>query len=201
MAFPSATRAPRRRQRSTRLTVAVALLAIAALAVTGAALSGSWFSVTAAAGLAVVLGATATRITHSELAASRREAARDRAVQARAYRDLTVKRTAEQAAYVAATQARIAQRELAIKTLKATVSTAHKGLAAATRKLNIEAHRAETAEAAGRVLVVQLDASEDRAAQAIVQLSELELEIDVLRAELRADTAAWPSAEAARRHA
>ena len=79
MASPQA----RRRQRSTRLTVAVALIVVSALAVAGAVLSGSWIFVTTAAVLGVVLGASATRITHSELLQARRDAARDRATQAR----------------------------------------------------------------------------------------------------------------------
>src|SRR6478672_8641505 len=90
-------RAPkaRRRQRSVRLTLAVALLVLAAL-------------------LGVVLGAAATRITHSELMETRREAARDRAEQAQAYRDLTVARTAEHAAYAETMESRIAAHEPAI---------------------------------------------------------------------------------------
>ena len=83
------SRAPkaRRRQRSVRLTIAVALTTIAALLVLGAVLSGSWLLLTLAAVLGVALGAAATRITHTELMATRREAARDRAEQAQAYRD------------------------------------------------------------------------------------------------------------------
>ena len=53
------------------MTTAVGLIVLAALAVTGAALSGSWLLVTIAAGLAVALGAAATRITHNELVESR----------------------------------------------------------------------------------------------------------------------------------
>ena len=47
------------------------LLVLAALVVAGAAVSGSWLLVTVAAGLGVVLGAAATRITHTELVESR----------------------------------------------------------------------------------------------------------------------------------
>lgn len=200
MASPSATRAPRRRQRSIRLTVAVALLMIAALVVIGAALSGAWLPVTVAAGLAVVLGAVATRITHSELAESRREAARDRAVQAQGYRELTVERTAEHGVYVASMQARIAEYEVAIEVLEATVTTAHERVGVATLKLNSEARRADVAETDARALTAQLDESEQRAAQAIVLLAELEAEIDVTRAELEVVTTAWHAAEAPHLH-
>jgi fatty acid desaturase len=52
------SRAPkaRRRQRSVRLTIAVALTTIAALLVLGAVLSGSWLLLTLAAVLGVALG-------------------------------------------------------------------------------------------------------------------------------------------------
>src|SRR6478735_10936669 len=95
------SRAPkaRRRQRSVRLTIAVALLVISALLVLGGILSGSWLTLVLAAVVGVVLGAAATRITHSELASTRREAARDRAEQAQAYREITAARTAENAAF------------------------------------------------------------------------------------------------------
>ena len=59
---------------------------------------------TLAALLSVVLGAAATRITHSELMDARREAARDRAEQAQSYRRLTVTRTAENAEFAAGMQ-------------------------------------------------------------------------------------------------
>src|SRR6476659_8217454 len=107
-------RAPkaRRRQRSVRLTLAVALLVL------GGILSGSWLTLVLAAVVGVVLGAAATRITHSELMETRREAARDRAEQAQAYRDLTVARTAEHAAYAETMQSRIAAHESAIHDLE-----------------------------------------------------------------------------------
>lgn len=196
MASPSATQASRRRQRSTRLTVAVALLLIAAVVVIAAALSGSWLPVTVAAGLAVVLGAAATRITHSELAESRREAAHDRVVQAQGYLDLTVERTAEHAAYVALMQSRIAEREVEVAKLEVSLSTAHERVGVATRKLNTEARRAEAAEAESLTLTAKLDESEERAAHAIVLLAELVAEIDVIRAELEVVTVAWQAAEA-----
>src|ERR1700709_1257130 len=111
MASPPVTQGPRRRQRSVRVTVAVGLLLLAALVVAGAALSGSWLLVTVAAGLGVALGAAATRIPHTELVASRVEAARDRAAQAKAYNVLADARTEEHAAYITEVQARLDERE------------------------------------------------------------------------------------------
>lgn len=186
----------RRRQRSTRLTVAVVLIVLSALAVAGAVLSGSWLLVTVAAVLGVVLGASATRITHSELMQTRRDAARDRAAQAQAYRDLTVARTAEHAEYTAAMQARMDHQETALGELEVALTSAQKRAAEATRKFNAEARRAEIAEQEGRDVTGRLADAEERAAEAIVRVAELEQEIDVLRAELEA----W-HAQPVRRHA
>lgn len=192
MASPQA----RRRQRSTRLTVAVVLILFSALGVIGAVLSGSWPLVTLAAVLSVVLGATATRITHSELMATRREAARDRTQQAQAYRDLTVARTAEQAEFTATMQSRIESHEHTISELEVALTSAQKRAAEATRKMNAEARRADVAENEGRTLLESRDEAEQRAAEAIIRVAELEQELDVLRAELHA----WQSTPA-RRHA
>ena len=192
MASPQA----RRRQRSTRLTVAVVLIVFSALVVIGAVLSGSWLLVTLAAVLSVILGAAATRITHSELMATRREAARDRTQQAQAYRDLTVARTAEHAEFTATMQSRIESHEHAISELEVALTSAQKRAAEATRKMNAEARRADVAENEGRELLESRDEAEQRAAEAIVRVAELEQELDVLRAELQA----WQSTPA-RRHA
>ena len=78
MSSPSVTQATRRRQRSTRVTVAVGLILLAALVSPARLwrLVGSWSPRRRARG---ALGAAATRITHTELADSRRAAAGDRA--------------------------------------------------------------------------------------------------------------------------
>ena len=55
--------------------------------------------------------------------------------------------------------------------------------AEAMRKVNAEARRADEAEAEGSRLAVALEESEERAAEAIVRVSELEEENDVLRTE------------------
>jgi chromosome segregation ATPase len=197
MSSPS-LRAPkaRRRQRSVRLTVAVGLLVLAALLVGGAVLSGSWLTLVLAAAVGVLLGAAATRITHSELMETRRDAARDRAEQAQAYRELTVARTAEQAEFTRTMESRIAAHESAISELEVALTSAQKRAAEATRKMNAEARRADVAEREGREKSEQLQDAEQRAAEAIVRVAELEQEIDVLRSELLA----WQNAPQ-RRHA
>jgi endonuclease/exonuclease/phosphatase (EEP) superfamily protein YafD len=193
MASPNA----RRRQRSTRLTVAVVLLVVAAALVAVAFVgSAAWFQLLAAVA-AVVLGAAATRITHSELVQTRRDAARDRAEQAQAYRVITEQRTAENAAFAADMSARIAEREDAITDLESALSAAQKSAADATRKFNAEARRAELADKRTVELTSALEASEARAAEAIVLVAELEVEIDALRAEL----VAWQATGEARKHA
>ena len=177
--------------------MAVGLLVLAAAVVVATALTGSWVLVTLAAGLAVVLGAAATRITHTELAESRRETARDRAVQARAYRDLTV----EHAAYADTVQARIREQEMVVHGLEDALSAAQRRAAEATLKLGAEARRAEHAERAGHITSRLLGQAEERAAEAIVRVAELEQEVDVLRAELDVATSTWRAAGATRRGA
>ena len=167
-----------------------------ALVVLAAIPTGSWLLVTLAAVLGVVLGAAATRITHAELLEARREAARDRAEQARAYRDLTVTRTAEQAEFTATMRSRIEGHEQTISELEVALGSAQKRAAEATRKMNAEARRADVAESEGRTSSRLLDQAEERAAEAIVRVAELEQELLVLRAELDA----WQNAPA-RRHA
>lgn len=169
--------AARRRQRGTRLVVAVSLLVVSALLVLGAVLSGESLLITVAAGAAVVLGAAATRITHSELADARVDAARDRATQARDYAELTERRTTENRGFAADMRRKIAAREEVITGLESALSTAQRQLARQTRQVALEARRADEAES-------NQAASDERASQAIVLVAELEAELHVLRAEL-----------------
>lgn len=200
---PVQARPGRRRQRSTRLTVAALLLALATLAVVGALASGSWPVLAGAAVLGVLLGAAATRITHQELLTARREAARDRAEQAQAYRRLTDERTAEQAVFATTMQRRIAYHQGVVLELEEALANAQQRASEATRKLNTEARRADAAERraddATERLGAELAVAEDRAATAALRVVELEQELDVVRAELVAATAAWRAAEQAQR--
>ena len=186
----------RRRQRSTRLVVAVVLIVVAALAVAGAVLSGSWTLLTAAAVLGVVLGAVAARITHSELMQARRDAARDRAEQAQAYRELTDARAAEHAEFSASMESRVEHQEIALAELELALTSAQKRAAEATRKFNAEARRAERRGARSHDHAARLEAAEERAATATIRVAELEQEIDAVRSEL----AGW-QAEPYRKHA
>jgi hypothetical protein len=175
------------------VTTAVGLIVLAALVVTGAALSGSWLLVTIAAGLGVVLGAAATRITHTELVESRVTAARDRADQAKAFNVLADERSEEHAAYVADVRSRLSEKEQALVELELALSLSQRRAATSTRRRNAEGRRA-----AG--LQVKLTEAEERAAAAQLRVVELEHEVTALRAELESVTA-WQLAEQARKHA
>ena len=194
MSSPSVTQATRRRQRGTRVTVAAGLIVFAALVVTGAALSGSWLITTCAAGLGVLLGAAATRITHSELADSRRTAAADRAAQAKAYATITEQRITEHTTYVTDMHNRIAEREHALEQLEVALCSAQRRAAESTRRKNDEGRRAAR-------LQVSLAKAEDRHREALIRISQLEQEVVVLRSELDSVTTAWHAADNARRSA
>lgn len=189
----------RRRQRSVRLTVAVALLAVAAAAVAGALAVGSPVLVSLAAVSAVVLGAVATRITHSELMLARRDAARDRAEQAQAYSALTERRAAENAAFADGVGRRLTRQETALTQLEEALCSAQRRAADATRQLAQTRGTLAQAEADTLAYARRLEEAEERAAEAIVRVAELEQERDVLRAEVTA----WEAmgSEPYRRHA
>lgn len=171
--------------------MAVALLVTSALLVLGAVASGSFLLVTIAAVLAVALGGAATKITQSELADARVQAARDRADQARDYAAVTERKTAENLSFALDMRRKISAREEVISGLEGALISAQKQAAEQTRKLSAEARRADLAQAARREgedevrrMERSLASSEDRAADAIVLVAELEAEIDVLKAEL-----------------
>ncbi|GAA1954321.1 hypothetical protein GCM10009798_11890 [Nocardioides panacihumi] len=180
------------------MTVAVVLVALSALAVAGAVPSGSWLIASVAAVVAVVLGATATKITHSELMATRVEAARDRAQQAQAYRAITEARVAEQAKHDAFLTDEIARRQETIADLEAALTAAHQRAADAVRARAEEARRADRSERDGQALAVRLEEAEQRAAEAIVHVHELETELDAVRSELSAAqaTTGWKAQSA-----
>ncbi|SFC20219.1 hypothetical protein SAMN04487968_104230 [Nocardioides terrae] len=179
------------------MTVAVVLVALAAFAVVGAVVSGTWLVASLAAILALVLGATATKITHSELMAARVEAARDRALQAQGYRALTDARVAEQTKHDVHMTLEISRRAETISDLEAALTAAHQRAADAVRARADEARRADQAERDGQALAVRLEEAEQRAAEAIVRVHELEAELDGMRSELTAAQAAWNKARTA----
>lgn len=185
MTSPSRPQA-RRRQRSTRVTVAAGLLVLAAVLVFGAVATGQSFLVILSALAAVALGAASTRITYSELTQTRRDAAADRALQAQAYRDITARRAAENVAFASDMRSRITERQEVIGHLEVELGKALERAATATLKMSSEARRADLAESSVARVSVALDESESLAAEAIVRVAELEAELDTMRAELDA---------------
>ena len=186
MTSPSPSPSARRRQRSTRVTVAAALLLLSAALVLGAVATGQFTLVLLSALAAVALGTASMRITYSELLQTRRDAAADRARQAQAYRDITARRTAENVAFASDMRARIVDREETIGHLEVELGKALERAATSMLKMSSEARRADQASATVSTLTVSLDESEERAAEAIVLVAELESELDTLRAELDA---------------
>ncbi|QSR24569.1 hypothetical protein CFH99_02920 [Nocardioides aromaticivorans] len=180
----------RRRQRSTRLVVAALMIVVSAAAVVATALTGSWLLVTVAGLVAVLLGATATKITHSELLDSREEAARDRAQQARAYAELTEVRTAENVEFAADMTGKVAKRDATISRLEKRLGDAAAELADARRDLSEARDEAAEARRETERLNGRLADAEERAHHAVVRMAELEAELDVVTSELQAERAA-----------
>jgi chromosome segregation ATPase len=180
----------RRRQRSTRLVVAALMIVVSAAVVVATALTGSWLLVTVAGLVAVLLGATATKITHSELIDSREEAARDRAQQARAYADLTEVRTAENVEFAADMTGKVAKRDATISRLEKRLGDAAAELADARRELSEARDEAAEAQQEAERLGARLADAEERAHHAVVRMAELEAELDVVTSELQAERAA-----------
>src|SRR3954451_23277603 len=117
----SARPSVRRRQRSTRVTVAVSLLAAAVAAVLASLPTRSflWLGIASVAAMALAAGALRTMWT--EVLQSRRENAADRAAAAAAYRNLFSQRAAEHAEFTTAMTDRLAQAHLAAHELEGLV--------------------------------------------------------------------------------
>ena len=137
----------RRRQRSVRVTVAVALLSLATVAVLLALPTQSpvWLSVSSV--LALACGWAAARIVYTELAQSRRDSAADRAAQAQAYRSLFSERASEHAEFTTAMTDRLAARDREVSELQESVVEAQLRAAEAETRVQRESRRALAADA------------------------------------------------------
>jgi chromosome segregation ATPase len=171
------------------------VLLVAAAALVGAAVAAGGTALVAVAGIvAVLLGAVATKITHSELVVSRREANRDRAAQAQAYAALTEERIAENRAFTEgltnSVERERAERAKTVAELEAALAAAHQRAAEAIRSRAEEARKAAEAQVESSTLRQRVADAESRAADAIVRVAELEQELEVVRAELTAAKAA-----------
>lgn len=175
---------PRRRHRSHRVLAAYGLLGLAIVIVAVAAVVGSWTFLGIAAFAGVALGAIALRITHLELVESRLHAASDRAGIAKDYRALTDVRVDENAKFINEMSARIERHETTIGRLEKRLSDAAADVIETRQLLAAATDRALGAEAESARLRTSLANAEERAAEAIVRLAELEQEIDIVTAEL-----------------
>ena len=119
MALMASSRTPvRRRQRSTRVTVAVSLLAVAVVAVLCSLPTQSALWIGIASVMALGLASGALRLMWTEVLQSRRENAADRAAAATAYRNLFATRAAEHAEFTTAMTERLAQAHLSQRELE-----------------------------------------------------------------------------------
>ena len=158
----------RRRQRSVRVTVAVAFLSVATVGVLLALPTQSPVLLSASSVGALLLGWSALRIMWTEVLQSRRENAADRAAAASAYKSLFSLRAAEHAEFTTAMTERLAESNLSVHELQGELVQAQRQVADAMV-------RAESAET-----------SLDRARQ---RVGELEESIEVLHAERAAEEA------------
>jgi hypothetical protein len=184
-----ATSSPsRRRQRSVRVTVAVALLGLGTLGVVLALPTQNpvWLSVSSV--LALLFGATASRIIYSELLQSRKEAATDRAAQAQAYKAMFVERAAEHAEFTSAMTDRLVRRDRSIHELEGTIVLAEARAIEAETRVKREARRANEA----LELVAELQEKlQIRAAEEAEEATTWEGWDGVMDAETVVDLLAW----------
>ena len=112
----------RRRQRSVRVTVSVALLSVATLTVLASLPTQSplWLSLASVTAIALSWGAL--RIMWTEVLQSRRENAADRAAAAIAYKNLFGVRAAEHAEFTTAMTERLAEAHLSQRELEGLVT-------------------------------------------------------------------------------
>lgn len=164
----------RRRQRSVRVTVAIALLGTATALVAVALPTQSAVALSVAAVAAIVLGWAALRMMWTEVLQSRRENAADRAAQAAAYRELFAERAAEHAEFTSVMTERLADSQLSQRELEGVLQVEQRRAAVAEHRL------AETAR------------DLDEAAERVRDLeSELAAEVARRQAEEAAALAAW----------
>ena len=160
----AASRAPRRRrQRSVRVTVSVALLSVATASVLASLPTRSFLWLSLASVAALVLSWAALRIMWTEVLQSRRENAADRAAAATAYRNLFSVRAAEHAEFTTAMTERLAEAHLSQREL-AGLLVVHE-----TRTQRAESRLAE-AEARVRSLEESLAALQSTDGDAVVDL-------------------------------
>ena len=131
----------RRRQRSVRVTVSVALLSLASAVVVVALPTQSPFWLSLSSVLAIALSWAALRIMWTEVLQSRRENAADRAAAASAYRSLFSQRAAEHAEFTTAMTERLAEAHISRRELEGLVTLAETRARISEGKLREESKR------------------------------------------------------------
>lgn len=131
----------RRRQRSVRITVAVVLLVVAGLVVLAALYIAEMVVLAGAAAVAFFAGVGAVRLVLDELVRSRRDAAEDRAAQARAYQKLDARRADEHATFADQITARLEDATTKVTELRGTLRLAERRTELAEQRAKHEARR------------------------------------------------------------
>lgn len=142
----------RRRQRSVRVTVSVALLSTASLGVLASLPTRSplWLSLASVG--ALLLSWAALRMMWTEVLQSRRENAADRAAAASAYRSLFSVRAAEHAEFTTAMTERLAEAHLSQRELEGLLAQHRTRAQRAETRLAAESRALEESRAAVRRL-------------------------------------------------
>src|SRR5262245_12301636 len=131
----------RRRRRSVRVTVAVVLLTVAGLVVLAAVLIAELVVLAGAAAVALFAGVGAVRLVLNELVRSRRDAAEDRAAQARAYQKLAARRADEHATFADQITARLEAATSRVTELRGTLRLAERRSDLAEQRAKQETRR------------------------------------------------------------
>ena len=144
----------RRRQRSVRVTVALALLALGTVAVLVALSVATVPALSVASVFSLLCGWAAARIVYNELVQSRRIHSRDRAAQAQSFKELFTERSAEHASFATAMGDRLAARDRAVRELESTLRLSEVRATDAEERVRRESRRAK--EAQERVLELEV---------------------------------------------
>jgi hypothetical protein len=160
----------RRRPRSARITLAVALLSLATVGAVTAVVAGRAPLVAGAVVLAVGCGWLALRLCTTELRLLRRHAARDRAWQAAEFRDHLTRASTEHAAFAAAMTQRLTARDREVRELEGTLRLSEARACAAEDRVRREVRRVDDARS---------------------RIVELEVALAIRRAEEADELATW----------
>ena len=186
---PSTRSARRRVQRSVRVLVASGLLALAAIVVVAAVLTQVWVSV--AAVVALLAGATSSRIVYTEVVQTRRENAVERAAMARDFGAAMTRAHEEHVTFTSTMNSRVAEKDRTIRALNGTIRLAERRADEAEDRVKREAKRANEAQERLSVLLdeVLIQQSEALAGVGVPEAADLPTIVDLLAWEDRASEA------------